>query len=234
MSRRLIVPDLILFADTGGERPETYDAVRAVDAWCKSTFGIGIVTVRKTYQGEPESLEQNCIRMKSLPSIAYGFKSCSQKYKQDPQCQFVNSWPVALSAWRDGGQCVRAIGFDAGEPRRAKVIHDAKYRNWYPLIEWDIDRDQCVEICAGAGLPTAKSSCFFCPSMKKLEIVELARRHPDLLKRALAMEENAELTSIKGLGRRYSWREFVAGLESSSCDMSGDFSPETPCGCYDG
>lgn len=234
MSRRLIVPDLILFADTGGERPETYDAVAAVDRWGVETFGVGIVVVKKTYKGAFESLEQNCLRMKALPSIAYGFKTCSQKYKQDPQDVFVNNWAPAVSAWRDGCVVRRAIGFDAGEPRRAKPVLNSKYHNWYPLIEWDIDRDRCVEICKEAGLPTAKSSCFFCPSMKKPEIIDLAKTNPALLRRALDMEANAELTSIKGLGRSYSWKEFVQTMGSNACSMGQDFSPETPCGCYDG
>lgn len=85
MHKRGIKPNLILFADTGGERPETYTVVDSVSAWCVAHGMPPIVTVKKTYQGKPETLEANCLRMNMLPSIAYGFKSCSMKFKTDPQ-----------------------------------------------------------------------------------------------------------------------------------------------------
>lgn len=90
MHKREIKPDMILFADTGGERPETYAAVEAVSAWCVAHGMPPIGTVKKTYQGEPETLEANCLRMKMLPSIAYGFKSCSMKFKTDPQDKYLS------------------------------------------------------------------------------------------------------------------------------------------------
>jgi 3'-phosphoadenosine 5'-phosphosulfate sulfotransferase (PAPS reductase)/FAD synthetase len=73
---RGIKPDLILFADTGGEVPETYEHVLEMDTQCRIWWGIGIETVRKNYQGEFEGLEGNCIRKKMLPSLAYGRKAC--------------------------------------------------------------------------------------------------------------------------------------------------------------
>ena len=56
-----------------------------------------------------------------------------------------------------------------------------------------------------------KSTCWFCPASKKAEIVWLQEHHSDLLERALRIEDNAQakLTSVKGLGRSYSWRDFL-------------------------
>ena len=231
MHRRGIRPDLIMFADTGGERPETYDAVAMVDLWCRKRFGIGIDVVRKTYQGKPETLEDNCRRMEMLPSIAYGFKSCSLKYKVDPQDKFANHWEPALACWENGGKCKKWIGYDASEERRAKISENSKYAFRYPLIEWGIYRDDCVAICRSEGLPSAKSSCFFCPSMKRHEITNLAKDHPSLIRRALDMEARAKLTSIAGLGRSFSWSAFLKG-ESEQSRLFADL--EVPCGCYDG
>ena len=61
-----------------------------------------------------------------------------------------------------------------------------------------------------AGLPQpGKSSCFFCPSMRAEEIIDLREHYPDLFRRALALEDNARanLKTVQGLGRNYSWRE---------------------------
>ena len=58
-----------------------------------------------------------------------------------------------------------------------------------------------------------KSACFFCPASKKEEIVWLREHHPELLERALAIERNAQakLTTVKGLGRSFSWSTYLDG-----------------------
>ena len=45
--------------------------------------------------------------------------------------------------------------------------------------------------------------------MKPDEVTALREQHPDLFRRALALEDNARknLKTVKGLGRNYSWRE---------------------------
>jgi hypothetical protein len=234
MHRRSIRPDLILFADTGGERPETYETVAAVSAWCVARGMPPIIIVRATYQGEFESLEASCLRKSCLPSIAYGFKSCSLKHKVEPQQKYINNWMPARELWKTGLKVRSAIGYDAGEERRAHILSDEKYEYWYPLIEWAIWRDSCEAICRSEGLPTAKSSCFFCPSMKKHEIFALKKEHPQLLARALAMEDQAELITVRGLGRHYAWRDLIQNDEAQLKMFSDAGTPETPCGCYDG
>lgn len=61
------------------------------------------------------------------------------------------------------------------------------------------------------GWPAAagKVLLFFCPSMRAEEIIDLREHYPDLFRRALALEDNARanLKTVQGLGRNYSWRE---------------------------
>lgn len=125
---------------------------------------------------------------------------------------------------------VKAIGLDAGEEHRltwaqttvgkGKLSREAWldqhfFHYWYPLMEWGYDRDHCKQIIRTAGLPVPmKSACWFCPASKKQEIVWLQEHHPDLLARALAIERNAQdsLTSVKGLGRSFSWHDYLERL----------------------
>jgi hypothetical protein len=224
-------PDFILFADTGGERPETYRHRDTVSNWCESVGFPRIVMVRK--EGNMETLEENCLRVNMLPSIAYGFKSCSGKYKIQPQEKWANNNAQCKDVWKAGGKVLKLIGYDADEHHRAKIPEDKKYTYRYPLVEWDWGREECVEAIDRAGLPQpGKSACFFCPSSKPREILELSRTHPGLLARALAMEANAELTSVKGLGRSFAWRDLVR-FNEAQIDMFAH-TPEIPCGCYDG
>ena len=229
--KRGIKIDLILFADTGGEKPHTYEYIKIFSAWLVANEMPEIITVKKA--GNNETLEENCLRMNMLPSIAYGFKSCSHKYKIQPQDKYCNNWGPAKAEWAAGKKITKFIGFDADESHRIKTYEDKKYDAKYPLVEWNMGRAECVESIKSAGLPLpGKSACFFCPSSKTSEIRQLAKVYPDLAERALVMEANAELTSVKGLGRRFAWRDLLAQQELFN--EGYDSTPEMACGCYDG
>lgn len=223
---RLRVPvDLILFADTGAEQPHTYQFIQAMDAWLRAHKMPAITVVKNVDRhGERLTLERECLCSCTLPSLAYGYKTCSQKHKIGPQDKFCNHHPGCRAAWARGERVVKFIGYDAGEARRRDKARerdgkDKKYQKVYPLLEWGWDREACIRAVETAGLPRpGKSSCFFCPAMTKPEVLELRRRYPDLFARALAMEDAARpnLTKIKGLGRRWSWREYAAAIDAQA------------------
>jgi hypothetical protein len=248
---RNIIPDLILFADTGGEKPETYAYMTVIQQYLKKVKFPEVITVRY----EPKwaayhTLEEQCLHTGTLPSLAYGGKSCSLKYKRSCQDKFILSRFPPHETIAQGRRVVRAIGFDAGEKRRTyagvvKAIgldigenhrltwarstkqNDEKqsreawldehfFTYWYPLMEWAMDRAACERVISEAGLPVpVKSACFFCPASKKQEIIWLREQHPELMERALKIERNAmpNLTSVAGLGRSFSWADFLADVD---------------------
>ena len=224
--------DITLFADTGGEKPGVY-AFRDIFAeWIKGHTSAPFITVKATVRDE--SLEAECLRSGTLPSLAYGFKRCSLKWKRQPQDKFLNNYEPSIAAWKRGEKVVKLIGYDAGEERRATIKEDEKYTYRYPLIEWGMDRDDCVAEIAKSGLPKPpKSACFFCPATRPSQVLRLAEEHPDLLQRALEIERNAaaNLTSVVGLGRGFSWASL---LEADRRQGKFDFAPAVPCDCYDG
>jgi hypothetical protein len=227
--------DLILFSDTGGEKPHTYKHIKRFSAWLVEHGMPEILSVRY----ERETLEENCIRVKGLPSIAYGHKICSQKFKIQPMEKFCNNWQPAKDVWASGGKVMKLVGYDASEFRRAdKAIGSPSFKKYdfrYPLIEWGWDRKKCIEVIQSVGLPLpGKSACFFCPSSKAQEVKQLAVEYPELAKRAIAMEANAELTTIKGLGRDYSWTDLLKFDDAQTKLFDSDWSTaEVPCGCYE-
>ena len=222
------VPSAIVFADTGGEKPETYDYLQAINSWCRQQgFPEGTV-VRKG--GNGETLEEELLRKKTLPPVAFGFKTCSHKYKIQPLEQWANQQPACKEIWAEGGKVTKLIGIDADEPQRATASRSLKYDNRFPLLEWDWARSECVEAIKAEGLPLpGKSSCFFCPNSKPTEILTLPKR---LQERAIRLEENATVvTSVKGLGRQFSWKHLIRTNDAQACFP---FAQEMPCGCYDG
>jgi len=225
-------PDAILFADTGGEKSWTLDFLPTMNRYLEAHSFPAVTVVRyrvkdfqRRYKNVPiggwyppySSLEENCLSNGTLPSIAFGFqrRSCSQKWKQTPQNEWMKAFPLALSAWTRGERVVKAIGFDASPQDKKRCTYgedhnkdQKKYEYWYPLVEWSYDRAKCAEIVRAAGLaapgfehaeePVPKSACFFCPASQPEEILALPKPY---LRRIVVMEARAKprLLKIEGL-----------------------------------
>jgi hypothetical protein len=215
---RGIRPNEILFADTGAEKPHTYEHIELMQKWCESVGFPQITILRAT----GKTLEQDCLDRHALPAIAYGFKTCSQRWKVQPQQVYINSYGKH--------DYVKLVGIDCDEPHRVKDYPDTRY----PLIEWGWGRDECIAAIKRHNLPLpGKSACFFCPSTKVHEIKWLSRNLPEYAERALALEANADLESIRGLGRTFSWKE-VIDYDKRQMDFFCESLVQVDCGCYDG
>ncbi len=238
---RGIRPDLIMFADTGGEHPETYRFLNHIQLWLSDREWPLVEVVR--YRTRPttgyDTLEGECRKNEILPGLAFNRGTCSSKWKQDAQKQHLRRSTTWLHDYkRHGRKILRAIGYDAGDRDRARAgaagacgggsaktgatlwAKDAAFQNWYPLQEWGWDRERCAHEILAAGLPLPrKSACFFCPASTDAEILELRRDHPELLERALAMEERArsgkhkvgQRGTIQGLSFKRTWASIVGG-----------------------
>jgi hypothetical protein len=78
---RSIRPDLILFADTGGEKPETYRYLGVIRPYLAAAGFPDVTVVRyRPKRAAYHTLEGQCLHTGTLPSLAYGGKSCSLKY----------------------------------------------------------------------------------------------------------------------------------------------------------
>lgn len=244
--------DLITFADPGGEHPHTYRYLEIFGKWLQD-HGMPEITVVHAVDREGKRLKlyQECIQRHTLPPIAFGFKTCSQKYKATPQDKLLNHDPRCQEIWKSGGRVDKWIGYDAGETKRVQCAkaydeHDRKFKRHFPLYEWGWTREECGRVIQRAGLPKpGKSSCFFCPSMKKPEIIQLYETEPQLFEKARQLEQNArDLTAVRGLGRSWSWQELIAvyeqnkAFDAAQLDLFADENLSCgcidPCGCYDG
>lgn len=203
--------DAILFADTGGEKPHTYAYIAILNAYLVRHGFPEITIVRKG--GNGETLEQNCRRKNMLPSLAYGRKGCSQKFKVGPQEVWGNK--RFKRYFKTGEKVEKLLGYDFKEERRwmGAKLEDKKYSYRFPLVEWEWDRAACVAAIERAGLPLpGKSACYYCPASTLAEIESLRVTYPDHLRDACRMEFSARhnLKTIHGLGRRFSWIEHLA------------------------
>jgi hypothetical protein len=121
--KRGIVPDLILFADPGGEYPETYEFAVEMNCWLMRV-GFPLITtvryepVRATYR----TLEEKCLANDGLPSLAYGAgkHSCALVFKRDVMNKFLKTYPPIVKAIAEGRRIVKVIGYDDSKADRRR------------------------------------------------------------------------------------------------------------------
>lgn len=212
-------PDAVLFADTGGEHPVTYRFIPIFMAWLQ-VRGVPCQIVRyepKDFKNFPpyRTLEENCLTNGTLPSKAFGFGSCSSKWKVQPQNRWAENWAPARAIWAAGGKVIKLIGYNCSPADQARYAEregyeDPRYDIRYPLREWGWDRAACEAriVAAGWSVPR-KSACYFCPVTKphELHTMEAAQ-----LRRIVLMEARARprLRTVEGL-----WRKSVKGCRGA-------------------
>jgi 3'-phosphoadenosine 5'-phosphosulfate sulfotransferase (PAPS reductase)/FAD synthetase len=126
-------PDAIVFADTGGEKPETYAHVGHMAAWCQS---VGFPPVEIV--SERQTLEQDCLDRETLPGKAFGFGSCSEHFKIRPQRRWLKEKGWQSVEW--------LVGFHAGEGRRVWPGANPGETIRHPLIEWRWGQAECETV----------------------------------------------------------------------------------------
>lgn len=226
--RQGYMPDLLIFADTGGERPDIYAHIEKLNKWLDKKWSKQILIVKNK-----ETLYDECIRRETLPALAMGFHTCSQKHKIRPIAQYL----------RKNGhrKIIKILGFDALEFDRARrgltSVENGKnteekgidMKIWFPLIEWGKTRSDLIKEINDVGFCASKSSCFFCPAMSRGEVRQLDQHYPELMQKALDMEKGAKLDTVKGLGRSWNWGKELNQMEFWAVDEMKD-NPQS-CGC---
>ena len=179
-AKREIEPyDALVFADTGGEHPETYAYLeRVFKPWDKGLFHS--VQVVSPKWGTP-TLYDYAYRRRMVPSIINRW--CTNQFKIRPIKKFLR--PLAPGTI--------SIGISADESHRAvRRPQPRGIEPDWPLVSLSLTREDCRRIIANAGLPEPrKSGCWFCPFQSRRNWLELAELHPDLWGKALALEANS-------------------------------------------
>ena len=170
--------DHVVFADTGDEMPETYDYLKHMKKFCiKHEVSFLIVKVRRG-----DSLSDRCLKRRVIPSQIWRW--CTRDMKIHPVHAFYRSLKSQVYQYM-------GIGYD--EVRRMKDLKVDYVTNIYPLIDYKMGRNECIELIKDTGLPVPiKSGCFFCPFNNVQRWAEIYEKHPDLYRFAMKIEENGK------------------------------------------
>ena len=187
--------DYILFSNTGGERKKTYHYIPIMNKWLVANGQPKIKILRQLNKDRKFiGLYDDVFQRKSLPAIVFGYKTCSLKFKKGPFDVFVNNNKDIQQRLKNGAVIYKHIGFDVDEDHRTKQNYDTdKMINVYDLVNAEMGRFECEKLIREAGLPpVGKSSCFYCPSLKPYEIIELYESEPLIFYKAIKLEDNAQ------------------------------------------
>lgn len=201
-----VVPDFVVFSDTGDEKPPTYAYLDTMDEWMSAR---GWPAVIRVCMGEVDgehgtysTLEGNCLVNQTLPGAAFGNKSCSGKYKSGVMEREEARWAPVQETWSRGHPVIKLIGYNAGAADSRRGVTPSAKNNYlyaYPLRDREVDRAGCVSIIRSEGLPVPlKSACWHCPFQTPEDLRDLAMRWPRFARRIIQMEARAYLKGLQG------------------------------------
>jgi 3'-phosphoadenosine 5'-phosphosulfate sulfotransferase (PAPS reductase)/FAD synthetase len=169
--------DEIIFADTGGELPETYTYLKIMKKYLEE-YNIPF----KLVTSKSGSLYERCERRRVIPSQVWRW--CTRDFKIIPIYAYYRSL---------GTQVNQYLGISYEERDRKRESGASYVSNIYPLIEEKITRDECIDLIKKAGLELpVRSGCFFCPFNSVSRWVEIYKKHSNLYTKAVALEENSK------------------------------------------
>lgn len=169
--------DEAVFADTGGELPETYAYLPIASEYLK-THGKKLIIVRS----KNGALFDTCSRRRVVPSQVWRWST--RDYKITPIHAYYRSI---------GGHINQYVGIAYDEITRMKGSNEPFITTLFPLVDAKLTRADCVRIIESEGLPVPpKSGCYFCPFNNLERWRELSHAHPELYRKAMRLEEGSK------------------------------------------
>lgn len=205
--------DEAVFADTGGELPETYEYLEVAESFLRK-HGKTLTVVRS----KTGSLYDTCIRRRVTPSKMWRWST--RDYKITPIHAYYRS---------SGKHIYEYLGIAYDEIERMKKSSEPYITSLFPLIDLQVTRDGCIEIIERAGLPVpVKSGCYFCPFNNIERWREIHEIHPELFLKAVELEENSKHFPYRTLSPGT-----LRGLTERNFQPNGTkMHDEQPCGAY--
>lgn len=148
--RQLPRPDAILFADTGGEKPETYAYLSEVAGPYADKHGLTITTLGEEYRTKhyAADLETYCMEHRMLPGA--WVRWCTDRYKvkalHRKQREMGATPARPIESW---------IGISTDEAKRATPSTYPPEVKRYPLIELGLSRADCEALIRDEGFTSA-------------------------------------------------------------------------------
>jgi len=194
--------DEIIYSEVGNEMPETYMFLKEFKKWCK-TKGLLFTEVKSKLGTIRDYYETKKI-------IPYRmFRHCTHKFKVIP----INKYIRDKYGLKTEINMFMGIASDE-KHRRDKIRGRKQFTFKFPLVEWDIDRQGCIDIIKKEGLSVpVKSGCYFCPFQSKSSWKDLYKKHQELYEDSIKFEKNGKAYPEGSLMGNITLEEFKIALK---------------------
>ena len=175
---RLPRPDRIVIADTGREKPSTWEYLAEIVQPRMASVGLTVEIAPRSlayvdlYGHNGDLLLPVYTPTGKLPAF------CSNEWKQRVVTRYLRQQGVEEhTSW---------IGFAWDERSRIKGTEGRRF----PLVEMGLTKADCRQIITDAGMPMPPpSSCWMCPNMGNSEWRYIRDHYPDAWTQACALDE---------------------------------------------
>ena len=163
-----------IFADTGAEKESTYELLNKL----KSIFPNLIIECSNGNIIE-DTLREKYISAPVFSDIgSKGRRSCTSRYKIFPVAREIRKIENLRFKRLPKESISLGLGFSTDEIGRCKPNQLKWLKNIFPLIELNLSRKDCVDICKKHGINPPRSACYFCPLQNNKDWNEI-KKTPD-------------------------------------------------------
>lgn len=221
-------PDIVIFADTGSELPETMQHIEEVARpFIEEELGLPFFVVT-SHRGALHDayMEKRAIPMK-------GIRSCTTHHKILPQRRKVRE----IVGKKNGVRLAEMwLGITTDEARR-RTTSDVKWASLrYPLLDdVPMTRDECIALNEANGWEVVKSGCFCCPYAGAKAYRDLRDTHPELFAICVEMERLAherQKEEGKTLRSGLCWERALDDLDELPERYNEDSQCDADIGCF--
>ena len=191
---KIAKPDYAVMIDTGYEKSDVMKYVRETIIPHMKEVGVNLEIIKTSDYHEQYIIDENgyCI----IPV----FKKTKDRNQLLKTC-CNNKWKVTvIRKWllsKGVEQYKSLIGISTDEKHRQRKAHKKYYQNIYPLIELNMDRDDCINYITkvvGWEEPP-RSSCYICGQQSDGEWWRMAIKCPDDFNKAIEIERQIQQTN---------------------------------------
>lgn len=178
-----------VFCDTGAEFPATYEYIKTVT---QILLQHEIRTIFLSPETHPNLYRKN-IEGKNLYDYLFSkgwvpqprLRLCTYEYKIYPFRQLMKKMTGAGVFYKRYSKLLVGIAGDEKHRIRGK----RNKHKLYPLADLSMNRQDCINVIAEAGLPVpTRTGCWCCMLQPKTAWINLANNHPVLFEKCVALE----------------------------------------------
>lgn len=183
-------PDYSLMVDVGYEKQSTWEHVNNVLIPNLTKVGINLIVLKTTDYTNNDIFDNGCLL---IP--AYGIKDgktvkfrtlCSDSWKGSIMRKYLREQGVQ--------RCENWTGISYNETKRMRTSPFKWITNRYPLIERQMNKDDCLYLTAQMGWPMApRTSCWMCPGQSNAEWYQMKKFWPCDWQLAVKLEANMRI-----------------------------------------